>query len=93
MKIHEDLLKMRGFQCIEGGSVPAPLSCRTLGQAMRQMARCLALAEAPMRFLGAITCCKSVKICECLLKMCSFQCIGGGSRDVPVATAATALST
>ena len=36
VKIHEDLLKMHGFQCIEGGSVPPPLSWRTFGCAMRQ---------------------------------------------------------
>ena len=83
MKIREDLLKMHGFECIRGGSVPAPPSCRTLGRAMHRKAHHLALEEGPMQFLGVVSCCKSVKMCECLLKMSGFQCIGGGSVPPP----------
>ena len=43
---YEGLLEMPSFQCIGGGSVPPPISCRTLGRAARQKARRLALAEA-----------------------------------------------
>ena len=39
-------LEMPSFQCIGGGSVPPPISCRTLGRAARRKARRLALAEA-----------------------------------------------
>ena len=46
VKIREDLLKMRSFQCIGGGSVPPPISCRTLGRVARRKAHRLALAEA-----------------------------------------------
>ena len=46
VKICECLLGMPSFQCIVGGSVPPPISCQTLGQAARQKARHLALAEA-----------------------------------------------
>ena len=42
----ECLLEMPSFQCIGGGSVPPPISCRTLGRAARRKARRLALAEA-----------------------------------------------
>ena len=38
----------RSFICIGGGVVPPPMSCRTLGRAMRRKARRLALAEASM---------------------------------------------
>ena len=39
------LVKVRGFHCIGGGSVPPPMSCRTLDWAMCQRARRLALVE------------------------------------------------
>ena len=42
----EVLLEMPSFQCIGGGSVPPPMSCRTLGRAARRNAHRLALAEA-----------------------------------------------
>ena len=42
----EGLLEMPSFQCIGGGSVPPPISCRTLGRAAHRKARRLALAEA-----------------------------------------------
>ena len=48
LKLCECLLGMPSFQCIGGGSVPPPITCRTLGRAVHQKARCLALAEAPM---------------------------------------------
>ena len=47
----EGLLVMPSFQWIGGGSVPPPISCRTLGRAARQKARSLALAEASISFL------------------------------------------
>ena len=50
VKICEGLLQMPSFQCIGGGSVLPPISCRTLGRAARQKARRLALAEASMHF-------------------------------------------
>ena len=50
VKICECLLAMPSFQCIGGGSVPCPMACRTLGQAARQKARRLALAEVPNLF-------------------------------------------
>ena len=50
-----------------------------LGQAMRRKARRLALAEALILFFSVVLCCQNFKICECLLAMPSFQCIGGGS--------------
>ena len=50
VKCHEDLLEMRNFQCIRGGSVLPPLSSCTLGQAMRQKVRRLALVEVCMHF-------------------------------------------
>ena len=83
VKIHEYLLEMHGFQCIRCGSVPRPSSCYTLGWAMLQKVHCLALAQAPMQFFGVVSCCDSVKICECLLKMHAFQCIGRGSVPFP----------
>ena len=84
VKNREDLLKMRGFQCIRGRSVPPPPSCRTLGQGMRQKARRLALAEEPMQFFGVVSCWQNVKICEGLLEIPNFQCIGGGSVPPPI---------
>ena len=42
----EGFLEMPSFQCIGGGSVPPPFSCRTLGRAARRKVRRLALAEA-----------------------------------------------
>ena len=47
---YEGLIEMPSFQCIGGGSVPPPISCRTLGWAARRKARRLALAEAWMQF-------------------------------------------
>ena len=65
-KICECLLAMPSFQCIGGGSVPPPISCRTLGRAARRKARRLALAEAPNLF--SLSYCvgktlKSVNVC------------------------------
>ena len=48
VKMCEFLLATPSFQCIGGGSVPPPMPCRTLGRVTRQMARCLALLQAPM---------------------------------------------
>ena len=48
IKICECLLATPSFQCIGAGSVPPPMACRTLGRATRQMARRLALPQAPM---------------------------------------------
>ena len=59
-----------------GGSVPPPISCRTLGRAARRNVRCLALAEAPILFFSVVLCCQNVKMCGCLLATPSFQCIG-----------------
>ena len=82
-KFCECLLATPSFQCIGGGSVPPPMPCRTLGRATRQKARRLALAEAPILFFSVVLCWQNVKICECLLAMPSFQCIGGGSVPAP----------
>ena len=84
VKIREDLLKMRGFQCIGGGSVSAPPSSRTLGRAMRQKAHRLVLVEGPVHFFGVISCRQNVKICEGLLEMPGFQSIGGGGVPGPI---------
>ena len=87
VKIHEDLLKMRGFQCIGGGSVPPHrVAARWAGRcAKRRVA--LALAEAPMHFfvsyhVGKML--KSVKVClKCLVfnalgaAMCRPQSVAG----------------
>ena len=51
---------------------------------MRRKARRLALAEAPILFFCVVSCWQNVKICECLLGMPSFQCIGGGSVPPPI---------
>ena len=48
VKICECFLKMRGFCRIGGGNVPPPPNCRTLGRAMRQKMRRLALVEPPI---------------------------------------------
>ena len=48
LKFVNVLLGMPNFQCIGGGSVPPPITYRTLGQAAHRMAHRLALAEAPM---------------------------------------------
>ena len=69
VKICEYFLKMRGFHCIGGGNVPPPPNWWTLGQAMHQKARRLALVEAPI--LLCVSYCvnktlKSVNVClEC----------------------------
>ena len=83
VKICECLLAMPSFQCIGGGSVPPPMPCQTLGRAVRRKARRLALAKAPNAFFSVVLCSQNVKICECLLAMPSFQCIGGGSVPAP----------
>ena len=49
------------FQCIGGGSVPPPMPCRTLGQAVRRKARRLALAEAPILFFSVVLCWQNFK--------------------------------
>ena len=84
VKVCECSLKMRGFQCIGGGSVLPPPSCQTLGRAMRRKAHRLALAEGPMQFFCVVSCWQNVKICEGFLEMPSFQCIGGGSVPPPI---------
>ena len=48
VKICACLFAMPSFQCIEGGSLPPPMPCRTLGRATRPMARRLALRPASM---------------------------------------------
>ena len=85
VKICECLLGMPSFQCIGASSVPPPMACRTLGRAARRKAHRLALAEAPILFFSVVLCWQNVKICECLLAMPSFQCIGGGSVPPPMA--------
>ena len=35
-------------------------------------------------FLGVVSCWQNVKICECLLEMPNFQCIGAGSVPLPI---------
>ena len=76
VKIHEDLLKMCGFQCIGGGSVPAPLSYRTLGRAMRQKTHPWPWRRGQCNFfvsyhVGKML--KSVKVC---LKCPVFNALG-----------------
>ena len=83
-KICECLLAMPSFQCIGGGSVPPLMPFRTLGWAPRRETRRLALAEAPNLFFSVVLCWQNVKICEFLLAMPSFQCIGGGSVPPPM---------
>ena len=67
-------------------SVPPPMPCRTLGRAACQKARRPALAEAPILFfsVSVVLCWQNVKICEYLLAMPSFQCIGGASVPPPM---------
>ena len=84
VKMCECLLATPSFQCIGDGSVPPPISCWTLGRAVRQKGRRLALAEAPILFFSVVLCCQNFKICECLLAMPSFQCIGDGSVLPPM---------
>ena len=55
------------------------MACQTLGRVARRKAHRLALAEAPILFFSVVLCWQNVKICECLLAIPSFQCIGGGS--------------
>ena len=52
VKMCECLLATPSFQCIGGGSVPPPISCRTLGRAARRKARRLALARPECNFLS-----------------------------------------
>ena len=67
VKMCECLLATPSFQCIGGGSVPPPISCRTLGRAARRKACRLALAEAPNLFISLAYCIgktlKSVNVC------------------------------
>ena len=83
----ECLLGTPNFQCIGDGSVPPPISCRTLGRAARRKARRLALAEAPNLF--SLSYCvgktlKSVNVClQCPVlnasgaAVCRPQCLAG----------------
>ena len=50
VKIRKELLKMHGFQCIGGRSVLAQMSCKTLGRAMPQKTRPLALQRGACIF-------------------------------------------
>ena len=51
---------------------------------MRRKAHCLALVEAPILFFFVVLCWHNVKICECLLAMPSFRCIGGSTVPPPM---------
>ena len=51
---------------------------------MRRKTRRLALAEAPILFFSIVLCWHNVKICECLLAMPSFRCIGGSTVPPPM---------
>ena len=73
-RMDKKFLKRRVFPCR-----------RTLGWAMRQKTRRLALADALILFFCVVLCWQNVKICECLLGMPSFQCIEGGSVPPPMA--------
>ena len=84
VKICECLLATPSFQCIGGGSVPPPMPCRTLGRAACRKARRLALAEAPILFFSVVLCWQNFKICDCLLAMPSFRCIGGSTVPPPM---------
>ena len=72
VKICECLLGTPSFQCIGGGSVPPPITCRMLGRAARRKARRLALAEAPMQVFGVASCCKMLKSVSVFLKCAVF---------------------
>ena len=87
VKMCECLLATPSFQCIGAGSVPPPISCRTLGQAARRKVHRLALAEAPNLF--SLSYCvgktlKSVNFClQCPVfnasgaAMCRPPCLAG----------------
>ena len=50
VKNRKGLVEVHSFHCIGGGSVLSPMSCQTLGRAMRRKVRRLAWAEACMLF-------------------------------------------
>ena len=83
-KNRKGLLKLLRFQCIGGGNVPPPMSCQTLGQAMRRKVRCLGLGGGVNAFFGIVSCWQSVKNHEGLLKLRGFHCIGAGSAPPPM---------
>ena len=76
VKICECLLAMPSFQCIGGGSVPPPMPCRTLGQAARQKARRLALAEALILFFLSYCVGKALKSMNVCLQCPVFNALG-----------------
>ena len=70
------LLATPSFQCIEGGSVPPPMPCRTLGRAARRKARRLALAEAPILFSVLYCVGKTLKSVNVCLQRPVFNALG-----------------
>ena len=76
VKICESLLEMPSFQCIGGGSVPPPITCRTLGRAMRRKARRLPLAEAPIPFSLLYCVNKTLKYVKVCLECPVFNALG-----------------
>ena len=71
------------FNAGGGCSVPPPISCRTLGRVARRKAHRLALAGGANAIFCVVSCWQNVKVCECFLKMRSFNCTGGGSVPPP----------
>ena len=76
LKICECLLAMPSFQCIRGGSVPPPITCRTLGWVARRKARRLALVEAPIFFFVSYCVGKTLNSVNVFLECPIFNALG-----------------
>ena len=63
---------MPSFQCIGDGSVPSPMTCRMVGQAMHRKASRLALEEAPILFFVSYRDGKMLKPMSVFLKCAVF---------------------
>ena len=68
----------RGRQC----AAPNGLPDAGLGGALKGVSS--GLGGGAESFFSVVLCWHNVKMCECLLAMSSFQCIGGGSVPPPM---------
>ena len=84
VKICECLLGMPSFQMHRGWQCATPNGLPDAGPGGAPKGASPGLGGGADSLFSVVLCCQNFKICECLLAMPNFQCIGGGSVPPPM---------